>query len=86
MEENLIKATIIRIFNGSDRHEWDTVRNSFASQVLLDYSSLNGQPAASLKAEDIVTAWISFLPKFKFTLHLLSNFEIQISGNDEIMI
>ncbi len=79
MEHFLIQQTIINIFNGSDRHDWQVVRESFADEVLMDYSSLSGQPAASLKADAIITAWKSFLPKFKFTLHLLTNFEIDVA-------
>jgi hypothetical protein len=76
----VIEETITNIFNGSDKHNWEMVRNSFAEEVLLDYSSLSGQPAAIQKADDIVGAWKSFLPKFKFTLHLVTNFEIHTSG------
>ena len=80
MIEHLIKKNIIAIFNGSDKHQWEVVRHSFADEVLLDYSSLSGQPATQIKADDIVAAWSGFLPKFQFTLHFLSNFEIYIQG------
>ncbi|WP_428656898.1 nuclear transport factor 2 family protein [Runella sp.] len=78
--EQLITKNIIAIFNGSDKHQWETVRHSLADEVLLDYSSMSGQPAAPTKADDIIAAWSGFLPKFAFTLHFLSNFEIHIQG------
>ena len=53
---------------------------SLADDVLLDYSSLSGHPAAQTKADDIIADWSDFLPKFKFTLHLISNLEINLQG------
>ena len=78
--EHLITKTVIAIFNGSDKHQWDMVRHSLADDVLLDYSSLSGHPAAQTKADDIIADWSDFLPKFKFTLHLISNLEINLQG------
>ncbi|MFN8345604.1 MAG: nuclear transport factor 2 family protein [Spirosomataceae bacterium] len=78
--ENLIKKTVIAVFNGSDKHQWDAVKHSFADEVQLDYSSLNGQPAAPVKVDDIITDRSHFLPKFKFTLHLITNIEIHLQG------
>lgn len=81
MEEQHIIRTITDIFNGADRHDWDEVRDAFTDEVFLDYSSLNGQPGTTLSPADIITAWSHFLPRFRFTLHLLSNFEIDVSGH-----
>lgn len=64
------------IFMGADNRDWNKIRESFASEVLLDYSSFNGQPASAIKAEQIIDAWSAFFPKFKFTLHFISNFSV----------
>lgn len=80
--EHLITKTVIAVFNGSDKHQWETVRHSFADEVHLDYSSLSGQPAASVNADDIINAWSNFLPKFNFTLHLITNIEITLPGGN----
>ncbi|MDH7464304.1 nuclear transport factor 2 family protein [Chitinophagaceae bacterium 26-R-25] len=81
MDKDLIVQTIVNLFNGADKHDWEIVKNSFCENVLLDYSSLSGQPASTLSSTDIITSWKSFLPKFMFTLHMLSNFEVGIQGN-----
>lgn len=81
MEQHKIKKTIIRIFNSTDKRNWKAVLGCFADEVLLDYSSMNEQPATIQKATDIISSWSDFLPKFKFTLHTLTNFEIKVSEN-----
>jgi hypothetical protein len=69
------------IFIGADSRDWNKIRASFADEVLLDYSSLNGQPASVTKADDIINAWSAFFPKFKFTLHFISNFSVTTDRN-----
>lgn len=80
LNERLITQNIMAIFNGTDKRQWDRVRHSLADEVLLDYSSMSGQPAVQTKADDIIASWSGFLPKFAFTLHLLSNVEVHIQG------
>jgi hypothetical protein len=80
--EHLITKTVIAIFNGSDKHQWDVVRHSLADDVLLDYSSLSGHPAAQTKADDIIADWSDFLPKFTFTCDCYRA-EVRYSCNHE---
>jgi hypothetical protein len=80
MEESIVQAVIIRIFNGTDSHQWDTVRTGFTDEVLVDYASLNGQPASVIKADELIQSWRAFLPKFEFTFHRQSNFQFEFSG------
>jgi len=81
MDKDLIIQTIVNLFNGADKHDWEMVKNSFCETVLLDYSSLSGQPASTLSSTDITNSWKDFLPKFAFTLHMLTNFEVSMEGN-----
>ena len=76
---NNVITTCSNIFLGSDSHDWDKVKNSFAEEVLLDYSSFTGQPPAKMKRTEIIKVWSDFLPRFKFTMHYLSNFEVDIA-------
>ncbi|HEX5553047.1 MAG TPA: nuclear transport factor 2 family protein [Chitinophagaceae bacterium] len=79
MEESIVEAVIIRIFNGTDSRQWEMVRNNFADEVLVDYTSVNGRPASVIKADELIESWRAFLPKFKFTFHRQSNFQFEFS-------
>ena len=80
MEEQQIINTILSIFNGSDRQEWEAVRESFSYEVFLDYFSLSKKPGEKIKSDDIIKGWSEFLPRFKFTHHVITNFEVKVAG------
>ncbi|HEX8576706.1 MAG TPA: nuclear transport factor 2 family protein [Flavobacterium sp.] len=79
--EKQIKQTISDVFNGADERNWKKVQNAMAENVLLDYSSLSGNPEAILPSKQIVATWKAFLPGFDRTRHQLSNFQIKQKGN-----
>lgn len=78
MEELSIINAVTNIFNGADKHDWELVRNSFHHEVFLDYFSMSGQPGEKIKSSEIINRWSAFLPKFKFTFHTITNFEISV--------
>lgn len=80
MEEQEIIKTIINIFNGSDQQDWELVRSSFDFQVFIDYFSLSKKPGEKLKSDEIIKGWVDFLPKFKFTHHVITNFQVKVTG------
>ena len=49
--------------------------------VVLDYSSMNGNPAQALTPVEITSAWAAFLPGFDKTRHQLSNFSVKEDGH-----
>ena len=69
------------VFTNADSHDWQACRACFADELNVDYSSLNNQPASNVKADDLIAAWKGFLPKFKFTLHYLTNHSLTITGD-----
>lgn len=79
MEEQQITNTILSIFNGSDRQDWETVRDAFSYEVYLDYFSLSKKPGEKIKSDEIIRGWSEFLPKFKFTHHVITNFEVKVA-------
>lgn len=81
MEQQIIN-TIQKTFHGSDERDWKKVQAAFANNVMLDYSSLSGQPAATLIAADIVKAWSGTLPGFYSTHHQVGNFTVNVNGNE----
>ncbi len=75
------EQTVIGLFVATDERDWQQVEQSFAAEVVLDYSSMNGNPAAKLTPAQIITAWKGILPGFESTHHQLGNFLSSIEGN-----
>jgi hypothetical protein len=79
MDTERVTKVITNIFEGADERDWNRVKASFANDVLLDYSSMNGNPAAVLSSDNIIKAWKGFLPGFDITHHHITNFQIKES-------
>ncbi|MEM9328465.1 MAG: nuclear transport factor 2 family protein [Bacteroidota bacterium] len=73
--------TVTGLFIATDQQDWDQVSSSFHAQVRLDYSSMNGNPAATLTPEEIITAWKGILPGFEHTHHQLGNMTSHVKGD-----
>lgn len=82
MEYQNIIETVTNVFTGTDERNWDLVKQSFADEVLLDYSSMTTQPAAALAADDIINAWKGIMPGFQYTHHQLGNFKVVQKNNE----
>jgi hypothetical protein len=78
--ETKIIETITNLFSGADERNWEKVRNTMADNVLLDYASMGGGPAANIAAEDVITAWKALLPGFDKTHHHISDLHITVDG------
>lgn len=78
--EYSVMNTYSAIFRYADEHNWDALAGLLAENVDFDYSSLSGQPARILRSVEILENWAAFLPKFKFTMHYLSNHFAEIDG------
>ncbi|WP_299553037.1 nuclear transport factor 2 family protein [Seonamhaeicola sp.] len=76
-----IKDTVTQLFVNTDNRNWNGVEAQFASKVILDYSSLSGNPAAALKPKDITGAWKTVLPGFTHTHHQIGNVLVDITHN-----
>jgi len=79
METEKIIHVITNIFEGADERDWKKVKASFANDVLLDYYSMSGNPAAVLTSDDIINAWKGFLPGFDLTHHHVTKFTVEQS-------
>ena len=73
--------TVTQLFVATDQGNWDEVAQCFHSNVLLDYSSMNGSPASELSPQQIVSSWKSILPGFDFTHHQIGNVLSNVEGN-----
>ena len=76
-----INQVVSQLFVASDNREWNTVEATFADQVELDYSSMNGNPAVVLSPKQITDAWKTILPGFTATHHQLGNFITKVNGD-----
>jgi ketosteroid isomerase-like protein len=81
METQNIISTVSAIFNGSDERNWSKVENSFAEQVVLDYTSMVGGEPSKMSPTEITKAWKTLLPGFQSTHHQIGNFTVNIDGN-----
>lgn len=69
------------IFIHTDNRDWQAVIDSFADEVLLDYTSMTGGEPVRLSPEAIVTGWQGVLPGFQVTHHTISNHQVTINGD-----
>lgn len=75
------KETVSALFIATDQQDWSQVQALFDAQVLLDYESMNGNPAVTLRPDQIVAAWKGILPGFEATHHQLGNVLAEVSGD-----
>lgn len=68
-----VEEKVAKLFIAVDSRDWAAAGGCLAEQVLLDYSSMSGEPPALLKAGDIIDAWKTVLPGFQATHHQLGN-------------
>ena len=71
------QSVVTKLIIATDEKDWFAVENSFHTKVILDYSSMNGNPATELSPEQIVESWKGILPGFDHTHHQLGNFIVK---------
>ena len=69
------------IFINTDAQTWEHVRNGFADDVFLDYSSM-GADASLQSADAIVTSWQEVFPGFEATQHAVSNHVVEVNADE----
>ncbi len=77
-----VEGTVISLFVSTDMRDWESVKASFASNVLLDYSSMTGNQASTMTPEQIIESWKGILPGFSSTHHQLGNFISSQNGKN----
>jgi hypothetical protein len=79
-----IIETCTRMAWHADRREWDDLREVFADQVALDYTSLNGGAPVILDRDDLVQAWAGVLGRLTATSHLVNNHLVSVDGDHAV--
>ncbi|WP_172826896.1 nuclear transport factor 2 family protein [Flammeovirga sp. SJP92] len=77
---NFAEKAVTQLFIATDQQDWDKIEKIFDDQVVLDYSSMNGNPATTLTPQAITDAWKGILPGFSHTHHQLGNMISTIEG------
>lgn len=72
---------VLKYATGIDRHQWDLYRSIFADEIVMDFSSWSGQPAAPMAADDWVAGVRATLEPFDATQHVLTNFVVEVDGD-----
>ena len=75
-----IVAAVNEIGLAADMRDWPRVREQFADEVFVDYTSLAGGQPARIKADDLVASWRAFLPGFTVTQHLVGSHRVSVDG------
>ncbi|ESW65018.1 nuclear transport factor 2 family protein [Mesorhizobium sp. C277A] len=74
------ERAVIRIADAIDRavdaQDWKLARSYFADRVTVDFSSLSGQPAATIPSDDLIGTWAGNLRGSKTSLHLRTNHQV----------
>lgn len=75
------QQAVTNLFVATDQHNWTLVEQIFNQEVVLDYSSMNSNPAATLTPQEITSVWKTILPGFEHTHHQIGNFIWEENGN-----
>ncbi len=79
-DERAIIRLVDAIDNAVDIKDWARARSYFADQVRTDFSSLSGQPAATIPADTLIQGWRTNLTAKKTSLHMRTNHAVRIEG------
>lgn len=71
---------VTSMLHAIDRLDWPAIRQAFADRVIVDYSSLSGDPAANVAADDLIAGWRGLLPGFDATQHLTGPVLVSADG------
>ncbi|MGA0557521.1 alpha/beta fold hydrolase [Larkinella sp. VNQ87] len=83
-EKQAIVETVTNLIWAVDRRDFALAKDQFADLVTVDYISLFGGDVEQLSAQSLVDRWSRFLPNLQMTQHTLSNFRVDVSGNQAI--
>jgi uncharacterized protein len=80
-DKDQVVQAIQDMFIAADKRDWAACKNSFTEKPFIDYSSLSGIAGSAVDAGELIKAWDNALSRYKHTHHMLSNFDVTVSGN-----
>ncbi|MFD1986876.1 nuclear transport factor 2 family protein [Mesorhizobium newzealandense] len=79
------ERAVIRVADAIDRavdaQDWRLARSYFADRVTVDFSSLSGQPQATIASDDLIGTWAANLRGSKTSLHLRTNHQVAFDAD-----
>ncbi len=69
----------------ADLGSFRALEELYAERVHVDYSSLSGEPAATVAARDLMDSWAAVLPGFDRTRHEVTNLFASVDGATAIV-
>jgi hypothetical protein len=81
LDERAAIAVVDAIDREVDAKDWAALPARFAPQVRIDFSSLTGQPPATIPAAALLGAWQGNLTAAKTSLHLRTNHQVTLAGD-----
>jgi SnoaL-like protein len=76
-----LAGLVPRLAYAEDDRDYDAFRALFAESVLVDMSSLFGEPAYEIGADDLTQRARSVLGGFEYTQHHTSNVVVELDGD-----
>ncbi|HEY0945791.1 MAG TPA: nuclear transport factor 2 family protein [Opitutaceae bacterium] len=70
-DKSAVADCVATMLHAIDVLDWTIVRESFTTQVDVDYTSLFGGSPSTTQAEDLIKTWRELLPGFDATQHLI---------------
>lgn len=64
-----------------DRKNWQRARSFFTDDIRVDFSSLSGQPPATIKADALIAAWSANLGPLKASHHQRGQSLVEFNGD-----
>jgi hypothetical protein len=80
-DERAVTRIADAIDRAVDAQDWRLARSYFADQVTVDFSTLSGQPPATIQSDDLIAGWAGNLRGSKTSLHLRTNHQVAFDGD-----
>lgn len=80
-DELAIQRVPTEIETAVDRKDWAKARSFFANEISVDFSTLSGQPPATISADVLIDAWSSNLGPKKQSHHQRGHGLVTINGD-----
>ena len=69
-----------------DGKDWSLARSLFDDTVTVDFTSLTGNPPATIPSDGLIAAWSSNLTAEKTSFHLRGNHRVVFEGGDRATV
>lgn len=79
-----IKTIVESVAVLADSGNFETLENLYASEILVDYTSLAGGEPEIKSPQALMTEWAQVLPGFDRTRHEISHVEVSVTGRQAV--